>query len=96
MAHAFNTSTWKVEAGGSQSVWGQSGLYSEFQNRQGYVETLYLNKQTELVKEWYSQIVNHQVTLCWQKTFFVCLVSFLSGEKNIYLTLARLYRHPFG
>ena len=38
VTHAFNLSTLKAEAGGSQWVRGQPGLYREFQGSQGYPE----------------------------------------------------------
>lgn len=41
MVDTFNPSTWEVKAGAS--LWGQSGLYSEFQNSQNYVEGLCLD-----------------------------------------------------
>jgi hypothetical protein len=41
VAHAFNPTTWKAEAGG---VRGQPGLQSEFQDSQGYTEKPYLEK----------------------------------------------------
>ena len=38
MARAFNSSTREAEAGGSQRLWGQPSLQSEFQNSQDYTE----------------------------------------------------------
>jgi hypothetical protein len=46
MVHAFDTSTWETEAGGSLWVQGNRGLKSEFQDTQGYIEQYCLNKQT--------------------------------------------------
>jgi hypothetical protein len=44
VAHAFNPSTWEAEA-----VRGQPGLQSEFQDSQGYRETL--SRKTKKKKE---------------------------------------------
>jgi hypothetical protein len=44
VAHAFNPSTWEVEAGGFLRVRGQPGLQSEFQDSQGYTEKPCLEK----------------------------------------------------
>jgi hypothetical protein len=38
--HAFNLSTWKAETGRNLSISSQFGLHREFQNSQGYIETL--------------------------------------------------------
>jgi hypothetical protein len=50
VAHAFNPSTQKAEAGGSLSVQNQPGLQIKFQDSQGYTEKPCLegktNKQT--------------------------------------------------
>jgi hypothetical protein len=39
VVHAFNPSTWEAEAGGFLSL-SQPGLQGEFQDSQGYTETL--------------------------------------------------------
>jgi hypothetical protein len=36
--HAFNPNTQEAEVGTALGVWGQPGLYSEFQDNQSYVE----------------------------------------------------------
>jgi hypothetical protein len=48
VAHAFNPSSWEAEAGGFL-VRGQTGLWSEFQDSQGYTEKpcLKTNKQQQ-------------------------------------------------
>jgi hypothetical protein len=38
VAHTFNPSTWKVEAGELPGVWGQPVLHNEFQNSQSYIQ----------------------------------------------------------
>lgn len=38
MEHAFNPNTQEAEVGTALGVWGQPGLYSEFQDNQSYVE----------------------------------------------------------
>ena len=51
VAHAFNPTTWKAEAGGFLSL-GQPGLQSEFQDRQDYTEKPCLkNKFKKKIKE---------------------------------------------
>lgn len=38
VVHDFDPATQEAEAGGTQWVWGQSGLQSMFQDIQGYTE----------------------------------------------------------
>jgi hypothetical protein len=44
MVHTFNSSAWEAGAGGPLPAQGQSGLYREFQDSQGYVDRSHLNK----------------------------------------------------
>lgn len=46
----FKSNTWEAEIGGSQLVWGQPGLYSKYQDSQGYVETLFHEKKNRKEK----------------------------------------------
>ena len=48
VAHAFNPTTWKAEAGG---VRGQPGLQSEFQDSQNYTEKTCRGKKEKKKKE---------------------------------------------
>jgi hypothetical protein len=47
VAHTFNPSTWEAEAGRFVSSKGQPGLQTEFQDSQGYRETLSQKKAVE-------------------------------------------------
>jgi hypothetical protein len=40
MAHSFNLSTWEAEARRSLRVWDQPDLRRQFQDNQGYIESL--------------------------------------------------------
>ena len=48
VAHAFNPSTRKAEAGGFLLVRGQPGLQSEFQDSRGYTEKPCLGKKENI------------------------------------------------
>jgi hypothetical protein len=51
VVHAFNPSTQEAEAGGSLCVWGQPGLYKEFQDRQSHIVRLYFKSKQNKRKE---------------------------------------------
>lgn len=51
MAHTFNASTWEVEIGTCLWVWGQPGLFSDFQDNHDYVERPCLKKERKKERE---------------------------------------------
>jgi hypothetical protein len=63
VAHAFNPSTWKAEAGG---IRGQPGLQSEFQDSQGYTEEPCLKKTTTTKKTLilYEKAIISNIVVC--------------------------------
>ena len=50
--HASNPSTLEAEVGGSLQIRGQCGLQSKLQDRQGYTEKPFLEKQKQKVSGW--------------------------------------------
>lgn len=56
MVHAFDLSTLETEVGGSLSVLGHPGLYSELENSKGYKERPQFKKKKLKVMIFYLQI----------------------------------------
>lgn len=49
MVHAFDLSTLETEVGGSLSVLGHPGLYSELENSKGYKERPQFKKKLKVI-----------------------------------------------
>jgi hypothetical protein len=73
VAHTFKARTQEAKAGGSLWVWGQPGLQSEFQDRQGYPEK---TKTSQRIIFWSNicfslsalfkgTIILHTIEMCW-------------------------------